>query len=66
MPSERRDEPEPPAGMVRLRIDQIDSNPHQPRQEFDAQELQSLSESISAHGLVAAGRRAQAGRAASS
>ena len=42
----------PPVGMIQLQIDQIDSNPHQPRQEFDARELQSLSESISAHGLL--------------
>jgi ParB family chromosome partitioning protein len=52
-PDERRHvEPESPVGMVYLRIDQIDSNPHQPRQEFDAQELQSLCESITAHGLL--------------
>ena len=40
------------AGMVRLPISQIDSNPHQPRKEFDAAELKSLAESISAHGLL--------------
>jgi ParB family chromosome partitioning protein len=45
-------EPEIPAGLVHLPIDQIDSNPHQPRQEFDAAELRSLSESISEHGLL--------------
>jgi len=39
---------EPP----RVRIDQIDSNPDQPRQDFDTDELKKLSESISAHGLL--------------
>jgi ParB family transcriptional regulator, chromosome partitioning protein len=39
---------EPP----RVRIDRIDSNPHQPRQDFDPDELKKLSESISAHGLL--------------
>jgi len=39
---------EPP----RVRIDQIDSNPDQPRQDFNPDEIQKLSESISAHGLL--------------
>ena len=39
---------EPP----RVRIDQIDSNPDQPRQDFDIDEIQKLSESLSAHGLL--------------
>ncbi len=39
---------EPP----RVRIDLIDSNPDQPRQDFDKDEIQKLSESISAHGLL--------------
>jgi ParB family chromosome partitioning protein len=52
MPNVYDDEPEPEVGITRLYIDQIDSNPHQPRQEFDAKELQSLSESIAAHGLL--------------
>ncbi len=36
----------------RVRIDQIDGNPNQPRQDFDGNEIQKLSESISAHGLL--------------
>jgi ParB family transcriptional regulator, chromosome partitioning protein len=47
-------EPKPAPPINRLRIDEIDSNPHQPRQEFDDQELRSLAESISAHGLLQA------------
>ncbi len=39
-------------GPARISIRQIDSNPAQPRQEFDAAEMQSLSESISTHGLL--------------
>jgi len=39
-------------GVHRVRIDQIDSNPGQPRQDFDANELKTLSDSISAHGLL--------------
>ncbi len=33
-------------------IDQIDSNPFQPRLDFDAQELESLSESIKVQGVL--------------
>ena len=38
----------PPGVSVR----QIDSNPAQPRQDFDPEEMRSLAESISAHGLL--------------
>jgi len=37
---------------TRVHIRQIDSNPAQPRQEFDPSEMQSLAESISTHGLL--------------
>jgi ParB family chromosome partitioning protein len=37
---------------ARVHIRQIDSNPAQPRQEFDPSEMQSLAESISTHGLL--------------
>ncbi len=39
-------------GPLRLEIDQIASNPIQPRQDFDTEELRTLSESIAAHGLL--------------
>ncbi|NQU25182.1 MAG: ParB/RepB/Spo0J family partition protein [Candidatus Nealsonbacteria bacterium] len=46
----------PPAplatGTQPLNVHQIDSNPSQPRQDFDAEEMRSLSESLSAHGLL--------------
>jgi ParB family chromosome partitioning protein len=37
---------------LRLDIDSLKHNPHQPRQEFDADELQRLAESIRTHGLL--------------
>jgi ParB family transcriptional regulator, chromosome partitioning protein len=37
---------------ARIDVRKIDSNPSQPRQEFDPSEMQSLVESISAHGLL--------------
>ena len=40
--------PDPP----RIDIRQIDSNPFQPRQDFDEAELQSLCDSMQAHGLL--------------
>ena len=42
----------PQAAPPRLEIDQIASNPAQPRQDFNPDELQTLSESIRAHGLL--------------
>lgn len=39
-------------GPLRVDVQRIDSNPFQPRQEFDPAELQSLAESIQAHGLL--------------
>jgi len=40
------------AGPERLAIDQIQRNPAQPRQEFEAQEMQALAESLAEHGLL--------------
>ena len=42
----------PEAGPLRLPISQIDSNPFQPRQTVDDEELGTLSESLRAHGLL--------------
>jgi ParB family chromosome partitioning protein len=42
----------PMAGPPRVDISRIDSNPFQPRQDFDAAELQSLGESLRDHGLL--------------
>ncbi|MGW8257110.1 MAG: ParB/RepB/Spo0J family partition protein [Thermoguttaceae bacterium] len=39
-------------GIRKISIDLIDHNPDQPRQDFDAEELKKLSESISSHGLL--------------
>jgi ParB family chromosome partitioning protein len=51
-PTAQRPE-EPPTSCPKLPIGDIDSNPFQPRQEFDEAEIQSLSESLRAHGLLA-------------
>lgn len=40
------------AGYKVLPIYKIEPNPDQPRQDFDPEELQSLSESIAVHGLI--------------
>ncbi len=40
------------ANAARVPVRQIDSNPAQPRQHFDPEEMQSLADSISAHGLL--------------
>jgi ParB family transcriptional regulator, chromosome partitioning protein len=42
----------PIAFPARINVHQIDRNPAQPRQDFDPDEMQSLSESISTHGLL--------------
>ncbi len=43
---------EPSGAPGRLDLRQIDSNPAQPRKDFDPAEMQSLTESIAAHGLL--------------
>ncbi len=40
------------AAPPRLAVDRIESNPYQPRAEFDEAEIGSLAESLSAHGLL--------------
>ena len=42
----------PEAAPLRVDIDQIASNPVQPRQDFNVEELETLAASIAAHGLV--------------
>jgi len=41
-----------PLGQMRIDIGLIESNPAQPRQDFDEAELESLAGSIAAHGLL--------------
>ncbi len=45
-------ETSPAAGPLRVPIRRIQSNPFQPRQDFDEAELQSLADSLRAHGLL--------------
>jgi ParB family chromosome partitioning protein len=49
-PSEKMPPLEHGPGRVNVRL--IDSNPAQPRQEFDPDEMQSLAESLATHGLL--------------
>lgn len=42
----------PSTGGERIDIRQIDGNPAQPRQDFDPAEMHSLTESLTAHGLL--------------
>ncbi len=48
-------ESQPPAedgALVQVNVYQIDTNPYQPRTEFDEEELNSLAESLDDHGLL--------------
>ena len=45
-------EPDEPQRLQTLPIERIDSNPFQPRQDFDEAEMASLRESLVAHGLL--------------
>lgn len=40
------------AGLLRLSVQQIESNPFQPRRDFDEAEIESLAQSIREHGLL--------------
>ena len=40
------------SGVLRIPVDQIDPNPHQPRRQFDADELKTLAESLQSHQLL--------------
>ncbi len=52
-PQQLPPEPAVPApGPSRLDMSRIDSNPAQPRKDFDETEMESLSESIQTHGLL--------------
>lgn len=39
-------------GVMKLRLDQIQHNPYQPRKQFDDDELKQLSDSIRVHGVL--------------
>ncbi|MDZ7616605.1 MAG: ParB/RepB/Spo0J family partition protein [Patescibacteria group bacterium] len=45
-------EPQPAAGATWVSVELIESNPAQPRQEFDPEEITSLAESIATHGVL--------------
>src|SRR5687767_6972303 len=39
-------------GMVRIPVEQIETNPRQPRKDFDEQALQELAQSIKLHDII--------------
>ena len=39
-------------GITRIPVDQVDSNPKQPRRDFDEQTLHELAESIKIHDII--------------
>lgn len=41
-----------PGGLPKISVEQIDANPHQPRTDFDEDEIARLAESIEEHGLL--------------
>jgi len=46
------DEAQPSPGVVQIKVDQIEPNPHQPRKSFDPAKLAELAASIKEHGVV--------------
>ena len=42
----------PPKNMEEIPIEEIETNPFQPRQYFDQEALQELAESIKVHGII--------------
>ncbi|MGA2621843.1 MAG: ParB/RepB/Spo0J family partition protein [Thermoguttaceae bacterium] len=46
--------PGPPQGPMMVAIELIEHNPHQPRQDFDPDEIQRLADSLASHGLLQA------------
>jgi ParB family chromosome partitioning protein len=49
VPAPVAEEPKTPTTIA---VDRIDANPHQPRQDFDQDELNRLAESLASHGLL--------------
>jgi ParB family chromosome partitioning protein len=41
-----------PAGLIYLEVEKIRPNPHQPREEFDAESLEELAASIKEKGMI--------------
>jgi len=50
--AERSETPGTPGSTLQVPLDQIVPNPHQPRKDFDTEELTALKESLSTHGLL--------------
>jgi len=50
--AERPESPAPPGATVHVPLDRIEPNPHQPRKDFDPEDLAALKESLTTHGLL--------------
>jgi ParB family chromosome partitioning protein len=50
--SARRGEEETVEGLIWVDVGQLESNPYQPRQDFDAETLSTLTQSIEEHGML--------------
>jgi len=53
-PKKKTEEPQrkSPADIFKVPVNQIENNPYQPRQDFDAEALEELAESIITHGII--------------
>lgn len=51
-PSEPSPEPSPSSPVRRIALERIDSNPFQPREDFDPDEMRALTQSLQNHGLL--------------
>ncbi|UZR94743.1 ParB/RepB/Spo0J family partition protein [Chondrinema litorale] len=51
-PKKEDNTPKSPADIYRVPVDQIETNPFQPRQDFDEEALKELADSIETHGII--------------
>ena len=52
IPSSQPDQPKSTSGVVEVAVDQIQTNPHQPRTTFNPEQLTALAASIKEHGVI--------------
>lgn len=52
IPSSEPEQPASPAGVVQVAVNQIKTNPHQPRTNFNPEQLNDLAASIKEHGVI--------------
>ncbi|MEN8240879.1 MAG: ParB/RepB/Spo0J family partition protein [Chloroflexota bacterium] len=52
IPTSTTEEPKTSGGVVEISVDQIQTNPHQPRTTFNGEQLNDLAASIKEHGVI--------------